>query len=133
MPGQVYELWQKAERRIKREAVEIIPYAPLRLRGRYQFIPVNAVCREGTWTFYRDFHSAYHARLKSLLEKLSLESRLVEIGKRADVPYGRNDQLAGSQGVPAGRTGAFRKVYQRKFGETMRGQSFFRSSGTAGK
>lgn len=35
--------------------VEVIPYAPLKLRGRYQLIPVNAVYRGGKWKTYRDF------------------------------------------------------------------------------
>lgn len=37
------------------ETVEVIPYAPLKLRGRYQLIPVNAVYKGGKWKTYRDF------------------------------------------------------------------------------
>lgn len=43
----------------KGETVEVIPYAPLKLRGRYQLIPVNAVYKEGQWKTYRDFWGFY--------------------------------------------------------------------------
>lgn len=52
---QAYALKTYLER--QGETVEIIPYAPLKFRGGYQLIPVNAVCKEGRWKFYRDFRS----------------------------------------------------------------------------
>lgn len=42
------------------ETAEIIPYAPLRLRGRYQLIPVNAAYKCGKWIFFRNFLSFFH-------------------------------------------------------------------------
>lgn len=39
------------------EVVEIIPYAPLKLRGRYQLLAVQAVYRKGKWKCYRDLKS----------------------------------------------------------------------------
>lgn len=41
------------------EIAEVVPYAPLKLRGRYQFIPVNAVYKGGEWRPYRDFWGFY--------------------------------------------------------------------------
>lgn len=37
------------------KTVEVVPYAPLKLRGRYQLIPVSAVYKRGKWKIYRDF------------------------------------------------------------------------------
>lgn len=49
---QTYALKTYLER--QGETVEVIPYAPLKLRGRYQLVPVNAVYRRGKWRFYRN-------------------------------------------------------------------------------
>lgn len=50
---QTYALKTYLER--QGETVEVIPYAPLKLRGRYQLVPVNAVYKGKKWKLYRDF------------------------------------------------------------------------------
>lgn len=41
----------------KGEIVEMIPYAPLKLYGRYQFIPLRGGYQRGEWRYYRDFRT----------------------------------------------------------------------------
>lgn len=52
---QAYALKTYLER--QEETVEIIPYAPLKLRGRYHLIPINATYKGGKWKCYRDLRS----------------------------------------------------------------------------